>query len=264
MIKNLLKWYEEKFKKEPIVVLIITIVVIISATGSFLSGLEKIDEVRNLVYDKYFTDKYASDYQKIDKLSLGLSIDYVTELFGAPKAVRVSNTYDGYKEHYYVNDCYLLHAITDEQGELRIYGITTTKEDFHPNFPMYGYNSLGNLKMSDISDYTSNNTFSRLSSKYFSYSEIFYFGNPGYYNHYAVGYNQFGVEYDEDTISGMIPYLMEINSNYASDDEYNKIRADFIPNTFCVIGDEFDINEFEDFIIGFPYLSTRDFVNTTF
>jgi len=262
MLKSLLIWYEEKFKKEPVVVLGVTIVLIISGIGSFSIGINACQGFVRYVKMEFFEDKHSNDYAKIDDLDVGLHLGFVDEVFGAPKVRRKSGGFEGYSESLYVKEHYLLHIVSNDNDEVRMYSITAINKDFHPTFPIDEYGRLGEIKIDDFRSWGVGNISMIISSKYFAYSEIHYFGNPGYYKYYGIGYSQLGVELNEEsTISEMITNGYTKIDELEKNKEFLEVSKMLVPNSYCVIGEEFQIDNMKPFQIGFSYLDGRTLID---
>ncbi|HCC06992.1 MAG TPA: hypothetical protein DEP72_02325 [Clostridiales bacterium] len=275
MISNFLKWYNKKFIKSPIVVLIITLCLIIAGIGSVTSGMREIKDWYLLIQTSVFEDKYEAEYKKISQLNTGLTVKYIDNIFGTPKVRREYDTKQKYTESFYDCKGYLLNTISSKEDKILVYSITITKPEFYAPVPLnFGDEVIdgetrkffiGKMKLDDLGEIPIK-ICSEISSKFAYYSEIYYFGNAGSYKEYLFGYSPLGCELDDnDKYSELFSTCANLNikenNELVKNEEVLKLRKGYAPNSFGVIDEEYEYSNFNMGNIGFDYLSGRNLID---
>ncbi len=125
MIKKILLWYNEKFKKKPFVVLLITICIIFSGIGSFYGGINAVVDSTKYIHSKFF--KYDEKYSILEKVNTDLSIDYLNTLLGPAAITRPLYEEKSYYESLYIWDECFIYVIFDSEKCIKLYTITIRK-----------------------------------------------------------------------------------------------------------------------------------------
>ncbi len=115
-------------------------------------------------------------------------------------------------EYVFINNLCYITAITDKNGKIISYSVTTRSKDFNPELRPYQELSvtLARTKFSELPDAFEKNEVN-VGAHNFHYQETYYFGNPGNYLTYIFSINDAG--------------YVEINTN-----EYPTILDDLILN----------------------------------
>lgn len=144
---------------------------------------------------------------------------------------------------------FFLQGIFNEENKLIFYSITAKSTSFFPEVPRIGIN-LGKATFSEIG--IGEHLYSHLSSKYWEYAEVFYFGNPGNYRNFYFAYNPAGTNYSAET---PYPAVLDRDGKHV----VQKMRIKTMPNTFGVgdiLGDETQI--IKAIGVGIEFYSARD------
>lgn len=277
MLKKFTNWYNKKFKKYPIIVLLTTIVAIFTAIGSSYSGIQAIQSAKIAITHSIF--KNHKEYEKLSKVNVNLNVEFIDQLMGKPFIIRpmenepTSRFFNKYTERLYVDDNYFLYVLTDNLNQVLLYEITLRKSDFYPSIPLNIRSSdkkneitnlkLGVMKLSDLKNNPSN-ICADYSSKFIYYTETHLFGNAVGYKIYLFGYTPAGISnLSDDQINTILKYSPLKNEKVGSK-ERDVFDKNFIPNSFGVISDTAD-EELQDYLIngmmGIDYFIAREFNN---
>lgn len=266
MIKKFIKWYEDNFKKNPIVLLIVSIGIIIAGIGSVSSGLKEIYNFSCIMYDKLFVDKYDKQYELIEGISTGVSSNYLFEQLGAPlfeKKLFQDQEGSQYYEMAYSDKCYFLHFILDEDRIVLAYTVIAKADDFHPNIPIPNKDEykLGIARLADMSDRPESISIN-FSSKFWCYTETNYYGNPGFYRYYLFGSTPLGINYVENEASEFpyFPSEEEVELGLKNSVKINDERKKYIPNSFCITSESLSsdvLDYIQNGYLGFDYFYAR-------
>lgn len=185
--------------------------------------------------------------ESLNEITTGWPKEYLEHKFG-PAIIK--NIYSNYEvtELIHSSPKFYLQSIFDKNDKLIFYSVTSKSMDFHPQVPRIGI-ILGKSTFSEIGD--GEHLYSYLGSKYYTYAEVHYFGNPGNYRNYYFAYNPAGVDY----ASKWFPAVLDVDGKK----EIDKMRQRAKPNTFGVgdiLGDE--LHMLKNIGIGIEYYVARD------
>jgi hypothetical protein len=134
---------------------------------------------------------------QIDKLSCNVQTAYVDDLFGQPLFIRKSKQAT---ERIYLTSHAYVQVVVDDSDSVIWWAVTTTDKHFKPQFflpPMRLDDNGWNVELnkSHFADLESMPLGVRweVGARRFRFVESYYFGNPGHYQRYLVGYNDAGV-----------------------------------------------------------------------
>ena len=257
-----------KIKKNPIIVVAVGMVAIFATIGSIYGGIQAFIWFSGIIKERYFENEIL--YQRLREINTGLNVDFVESIVGKPAITKrlpdqLTNnikTEGGewelidypsgvgeYTERIYVHKKYFLQIITNPEGIISSYAVTTRSPDFNPYVPIelyrgessgktYPYISnlgLGKMKLSDLKDYEPDSiNISNWGMQYF-YVESDYFGNPGFYKHYLFGLSPSGCCVDEDVDYKMLELGMDREDISMNNPKVKELRLKLKPNTFGVI-----------------------------
>lgn len=182
----------------PILVTSIIIITLFSSLLTLNQGLGLFDKIFSI-----FT--YRSQlYSKLENLNPGVNISIYIDKFGQPTITKSINKN---KEYIFVNKYFYLQAITDENGIVSYFSVTSKDSNFTPSFLTPDRSRTITLNRSTFIDFAPIITVT--TDKYigisyspecegymgahdFYYYEIDYLGNPGKYQTSVVGLNDAG------------------------------------------------------------------------
>ncbi len=189
-------------------------------------------------------------YEKLARINTGISQDYVDQNFGKPSITK--NYLKTYTEQIYAHRKFFVRTISDQNGEIVFYSVTTRTKDFRPPFPLHWVLPdfrLGKTDFKSIDSYPQAIAMND-SSKLFYYNESHYFGNPGFYKTYFFEASTSGCCWNDRLpeqhfqINPLKMVYTKIDQWTAtSGDTHTKVfesgleqfRAPLVPNTYGVI-----------------------------
>ena len=129
----------------------------------------------------------------VRRLAAGVQLTYFKECLGDP-AFRTEG--EAFDEHIFVHDAFYVQAITDRNGTVTLYSVTTRAEDFRPVLGIrQGTPTLQVTLGRDTFAAVGTAPGSRggyAGARRFHYWESHYLGNPGLYQTYIVSVNDAG------------------------------------------------------------------------
>lgn len=214
------------------------------AVGGIIFAIDAPEKWEKL---KLMVHPYEQTYKNLEKVKIGINSIYVDRLFGKP--IYVNNSVSNgikYILRYYEQDDFNLDLICSEDNNVVGYAVITKKKDFNPEFPLYAADTNAGLKDSRLgkfrlSEFNREPGFINLDSvdRYFCYKETYYFGKPGHYNTYFVGYSPYGYKFiGDDKVEKLQKMRDEDKSeNVNKNKAVLEWRTDVIPNYFFVINE---------------------------
>jgi len=190
-----INWFSHN---NPILVTIMVAVTVISALLTLSQGIGLLNKILSV-----FTYK-TQLYSKLSNLNPGINISIYIDNFGQPTITK--NINKG-KEYIFVNKYFYLQAITNNEGLVLYFSVTTKDENFKPTFITPDQSRKITLNASTFQNFSPEVTtttdkfigtsYSPECSGYmgahdFYYYEIDYMGNPGKYQTAVVGLNDAG------------------------------------------------------------------------
>ena len=184
------------------VLLVLLVLFAISSLITIYNGWE----IGSDLYSEHFKHEEML-LDKISHLSADTNIVYFESLLGQPVFVNAyANTFNkenpsDYREYIFVDDLFYVQAVTDASSKVLIFSVTTRSKDFHPTLSLGPYSAneeqhflveLGKTHFENAFDSSPEKVLSYMGANRFSYAEYYYFGNPGNYQTYILGYNQAG------------------------------------------------------------------------
>src|SRR6266540_1446330 len=142
------------------------------------------------------------DYQitrDLALLSCGVQVDHFQHVLGRPP--QFVNRSEEHVEHVFVlRDAYV-QTVTDLNNKVLYFSITTRTPRFHPTLEHYAHEvTLGHTTFEQLGYEQPDGVLASLGARRFSYSEAYYFGNPGGYNTFVYSMNDAGYTSGEGLI----------------------------------------------------------------
>ncbi|MCK4553380.1 hypothetical protein KAU19_00250 [Candidatus Parcubacteria bacterium] len=228
----------ERFKKNNLFILIGVLLILLSSVITITQGFSAIKEQ----YEKSIGYK-GKLLENLSQLSADVHIGYFTEILGNPVFV---NNYDerihanqeltktNLTEYVFVNKYYFVQALTDNQGKVIVYTVTTRVANFNPKFKGI---ELGKTKFKDLGQAVDGDIVSYLGAHNFYYHETYWGANPGNYQTSIYALNEAGYAGLEEELESytMIPPSKKLGEEIlSSDPEIEKFRNNAIINTYGV------------------------------
>lgn len=210
------------------VVILLLIVGGVTMLGSFYED----GSLALYVFNKTFRYK-SMLMEEIASLAASVHIGYFTERLGSPVFVNTSDA--GAKEYVFVNKYFYVQAITDTEGQVQRYAVTTRDKEFNPSFKLFDGQEIV-LGKSHFSDIECGKITSLWGAHDFHYDEEFYFGNPGNYQSFFFALNESGypgIEHEDDD-NFAFPIEIESTKPSCDDGAVQKFRKKAIINTYAV------------------------------
>jgi len=271
-IERFYRWYFRQIKESPLLIIIGSILALFSLIGSAYGGIQALESVRDYIEVRYFENSIL--YQKLEKINIGLAIEFAESIIGEPTIVKnmplqltdytrgedgrwVDKDYpsglEDYVQRIYVHEKYFLQIITDSNKSIVSYAITTRDKGFNPKFPVelitvkkddsgdiitepYIENlRIGKMAPIDLKEYKPEHVNIGSWGQLYFYVEALYFGRPGFYKHYLLGLSHTGYYSDEEMDSKVTDLGFDKKEYSPKDKEIVDLRKEMVPNTFGVI-----------------------------
>jgi hypothetical protein len=186
----------KKIREHKVAVSIVFIFTFLVGLGSALGAFQTLFSVATKVLPRHHhiqIDTRESSQTGLDKISAGMQIDRMSEVLN--KKPEISRSFKGipYKEYIYIFDSFYLQAISDSDGQVVIYAVTSRSQDFNPIWPENNLFKvqLGKTVFADIHE----NPYAIRAFegvRRHGYFEFYYFGGGSSYQTVAVGLNDAG------------------------------------------------------------------------
>ncbi len=211
---------------------------VIVSVAAFCIAIGEIDATAQAVnhyYEKFvseFTDTY--DYQKLNKIHVGNTQNYLETLFGKPMVAKDFETIDNktYNVYYYFTDKYLLTVFFLKQ-RITAYTVLNFKSDFHPRVNAIEKKNLGQFAFKDLKgliDYTLD-----ASAAITSFIQIHEYGRQGFFRKYYYAYVGYAAHTlantDQLTLIGEAANL-EMMGDEAFEGKFIQLQQNFRPNMY--------------------------------
>lgn len=186
---------KERLRKSSFIVLLGIILILIS---SIVTLITDVPTIYKLVKEQVFYQSYIKT--KIENLVAGSQVSNFIKDFGEP--VLVEDLGDNkYKDYIFINKLFYIDTVTDLNGNVMQYAITTRDPNFNPVFKSPVYDTfghqykviLGRTKFADLPE-APNDVNACVGAHTWSYYETHYLGNPSNYQTYAFGLNMSGFD----------------------------------------------------------------------
>lgn len=235
----------------------------------FLSSVVTLYQGGKILKDYYLNtvgikNRYLND---INKLSAGVNIGYFKDILGNPAFIDESENKEQW-EYVFVRDLFYTQVITDNNGAVLSYAITTRNKKFNPFIKLFDSSDtnkivLGESKFSEIKD-EPKKIYAGCGARRFHYIEEYYLGNSGNYQYYIFSINDAGfVQVENEIFFCKLDYSPKEENNKKGldtlnlkDDEVGNFRKNEILNTFAVTAPFISFDDL-DFGIGPDYDKVR-------
>ena len=254
--------WAERFKyaleHQPFIIFITVLVIAISQITTLIKGADS--------FLKYYSSTYgwrSEEEAKINKLSASINISKFQEILGAPLFLRKSGTSG---EYIFKRQGYWVQAITDDEGSVDLYAVTSCDETFKPRIRNSPSGRLIQLrettfKKAHDGDIPRLHYFISGATANSYFFEGAYLANPGNYQTIFWGYNDAcSNNWDEETgLYHVESHLEEYESGVNTEQSVIDIfRSKNSFNTFAVSSPSADIEELlEEFQIGVDRIQAR-------
>jgi len=165
----------------------------------------------------------------ISSLDVGANISYFENLLGTPVH---NNKYGNFQEYIFVNYYFYIQTLTDEHSNVRLFSVTTRRENFHPALKSWDTKPLVKLGETTFSHFS--NPKETITDGHHGgidfYSESYYFGYDGItYRMYSFSFNSNG--YGK---FGSLPMSFYRNDTPQDFTATKKFREETVINTYTV------------------------------
>jgi hypothetical protein len=139
-------------------------------------------------------------YRRLEKLTTDAQLEYFTEVLGAP---RLKNPSDRWDQYVYIHSKYYVQALTNKDGKVLFFSVTTRLSNFQPKFQFTGaFTSdarepqtfrLGQVRYGELDDGRKKPIgVAALTGAHTGYVELYYFGKPSKYQAYVFSTSEVG------------------------------------------------------------------------
>ena len=189
-------------------------------------------------------------YENINALATEVQIDYFKKYLGDPVFINYSEDRTQ-QEYVFVDGDFFVQAVTNFDGKVLAYAVTTRNSDFNPVLKLPNFEIvLGVSKIGDIGRIPNKSCYGFIPANGgAAYYEEYYFGRPGMYQAYFLGVNSVGYSGPSGPslglLSGNLEYLKELGSEnwrllrsagVACSSVPEEFRAEQVINTYLVLG----------------------------
>lgn len=175
----------DEVRRFPVIVLLLLLSSIVAAIGTIYAAAD----CALGAYDAGFRWR-EREYDKIDHLRAGISIDRYEELLGSP-LFRRKNDDDSLTESSFKGRDYWVQAVHDDEGTVLLFSVTSCDDHFTPTFdmPSIGRVTLNRVRLADVATPSSVMYGWATASGNQNFYDAYYAGNPGNYKTYFVAIN---------------------------------------------------------------------------
>lgn len=250
----------EKAKNHPVILIIVSLAAILTFILTILGQAQSI-------YKWYFNKfTYASEYDKLEKIRLGVSPLKVNEIFGTPTSTRKLCTSEivscperlkgKFRIDFYKHKAYYLRVISNDE-QVVFYSITSRNADFKPEITTIFSDKVKRLSEATFADLLppsdGPDQFDMFigMSGVVAYWEVTELGRPGDYQAYYFGYSSAGYsgyEFSFDNASELQSIMYNDTIDTSSKGQIlDKFRSNSKPNTYGFFEDSSKNNSSGDF-----------------
>ncbi|HVB59013.1 MAG TPA: ETEC_3214 domain-containing protein [Candidatus Acidoferrales bacterium] len=233
----------EELKASPVFILLGLFVVLLSSLITISSGVALLVKFyrSTLGYKQVLLGN-------LSRLAAGVSISYFQAILG-PHVFE--KTADGRREHVFVNEYFYVQAITNSEGTVIVFSVTTRTRHFNPSLTMGPYSltgeiiriRLGRTKFADIDAFAKpSKLFCSLGARRFQYYEERYFGNPGNYQVFLFAINDAGYRGHA--------FISPRSELSIDDPQVKEFRQDAVINTYTITAPFRSSDDLKGFWVG--------------
>ena len=233
----------DKLKASPAFILLGVFVVLLSSLITISSGVSLLINL----YGSTIGRKRLL-LRNLRRLSAGVNIGYFESILGPPAFAKTS---EPRREYVFINRDFYVQAITDLEGAVIGFSLTTRRKHFNPGLTLGPYSltgegrtiRLGRTKFAEIDGFAKPSKLScSLGARRFDYHEEFYFGNPGNYQSFIFAINDAGYRSH--------PYISPEWELSVDDPRVKAFRRDAIINTYTITAPHISAENLGGFRLG--------------
>ncbi|MGH4020601.1 MAG: ETEC_3214 domain-containing protein [Pseudonocardiaceae bacterium] len=198
---------------------------------------------------------------KLGRLATEIRLEYVENLFGPSLLRDKVATLD--RHVWWLHDV-ILQTTCDDDGTVKVFSVTVMHEKikyrFHLPNGQSGDATLGKTPYSQFSDIEDANVIRAWAgARHWGYQEVYYFGNPGFYQTFSTGFNNIA-PLGDPPISPLLTAMQEddVNSdnvvlnlqNETALEALRKVREGSAPNTFAVAAPHWSFDDIDVLLRG--------------
>ena len=192
---------------------------------------------------------------QLSRLAAGVHIRYFEAILGPSAFCRTKREH---REHTFVNKYCYVQAITDPEGTVLLYSVTTRRSDFRPTLVLGPYSldnrslkiRLGRTRFAEIEPFAKpQKVRSTVGARRFYYYEEYYFGNPAKYQTFLFGIGDAGYSHRDH------PGIPVVCSKAIGEPAIREFRQNAVINTYTVTA---SLLIAEDLLKGFWFGADHD------
>ncbi|MFP5319540.1 MAG: ETEC_3214 domain-containing protein [Acidimicrobiia bacterium] len=207
--------------------------------------------------------RYRHAIQKVVKLAANYQVDFFSSILGPPAMKTTARRIPPLTEWIWVDPLFFVQAVTDNEGTIVRWAVTSRDKRFRPTFVVPGTPpiTLNETPFSGVDDNAVHEVEGWLAAHQGFYGERLYFGYPGSYQTFFLAISPTG--YSEHVFTRQVGSMLSTPGNSLnsaavtaalSDPDVRKFRAVAPPNTYGEAslawgGDPFTIGPDHDSVI---------------
>jgi hypothetical protein len=194
-------------------------------------------------------------HRQLRRLAAGVRIRYFEAILGPPAFCRTKREY---REYTFVNKYCYVQAVTDPEGPVVLYSVTTRRSDFSPTLVLGPYTldnrsltiRLGRTRFAEVESFAKPRSItSTVGARRFYYYEEYYFGNPAKYQTFLLGISDAGYCHRDH------PGIPVVGSKVIDSTAIREFRQNAVINTYTVTA---PLQNAEVLLKGFWFGADRD------
>lgn len=240
----------EQIKASPWFVLLGIFLVLLSAVITISTGISIL-----IRFYKSTLGYKSVSRNNLSRLAAGVSIDYFKSILG-PHVFQ--KTVDDRREHVFVDKYFYVQAITNADGSVLTFSVTSRIRRFNPALTLGPYSltgevvrvRLGKTRFAEIDLLAKpSKLFCALGARRFCYYEEYYFGNPGNYQAFIFAINDAGYRNH--------PFISGKTAPSLDNPQVQEFRREAIINTYTITAPFVSSENLEGFRVGADYDQVR-------
>ena len=175
-------------------------------------------------------------YENLDALATEVQIDYFKKYLGDPVFINYSEDRTQ-QEYVFVDDDFFVQAITNSDGKVLAYAVTTRNSGFNPVLKLPDIEIiLGVSKLENLGQMPNRICHGFIGNFRSFYYEENYFGRPGRYQTYLLGVSSAGYPGPLGTNLGLLDGKLEHLKDISNEDwrslRWNQVDCSSVPEEF--------------------------------